>query len=325
MYREVSYSRGGKAKCTSTLAVVDDGVLVPPYRLIADDIRARIARGELGPGDRVPSARAITREWGVAIATATKALAALRDDGVTVARPGVGTIVAERRVRRAERELTRQSVVRAAIAIADADGMAELSIRRVARDLGVATMSLYRHVPGKEDLILAMIDTALGEYALPERLPDGWRRRAELIAFLEWTVFRRHPWLGPSMSLTRPQLSPNGLRMTEFMLGAFDGTGLTLNERMYVQIMLFTFVRGVASALEPEAEAIRETGMTNDEWMATQERTMESLIDVHGMTRFRELIGQEDFDLDLDALFRFGLTRLLDGVEQLVVSRAAGK
>jgi DNA-binding transcriptional regulator YhcF (GntR family) len=300
---------------------VDEGVLVPPYRLIADDIRARIAKGELQPGDRIPSARAITREWGVAIATATKALAVLRDDGVTVSRPGVGTLVAERRVRRAERELTAASVVRAAIAVADAEGMAELSMRRVARELGVATMSLFRHVPAKDDLILAMIDAALGEYALPELLPDGWRPRVELIARLEWTVFRRHPWLGPSMSLTRPQLSPNGLRLTEFMLRAFDGTGLTLNERMYVQIIVFTFVRGVASALEPEAEAVRETGMTNDEWMATQDATIRTLIDTHGMARFQELIGQEDFDLDLDTLFRFGLTRLLDGVELLVATR----
>jgi hypothetical protein len=84
---------------------------------------------------------------------------------------------------------------------------------------------------------------------------------------------------------------------------------------------VFTFVRGVASALEPEAEAVRETGMTNDEWMATQDATVRTLAGAHGMTRFQELIGQGDFDLDLDALFQFGLTRLLDGVEMLVVSR----
>jgi AcrR family transcriptional regulator len=289
--------------------------------MIADVIRDRIARGELQPGDRIPSARAITREWGVAIATATKALAALRDDGVTVARPGVGTIVAERKVRRAERELSRDSIVRAAIAVADTEGMAEMSMRRVAGDLGVATMSLYRHVPSKDDLILGMIDAALGEYRLPERRPDGWRARVELFARLEWTVFRRHPWLGPSMSLTRPQMSPNGLRMTEYLLAAFDGTGLTLTERMYVQIMLFTFVRGVASALEPEAEAVRETGMTNEEWMATQAGTMGSLIAANEMTHFQQLFVDDDFDLDLDALFRFGLARLLDGVEAMVVSR----
>jgi DNA-binding transcriptional regulator YhcF (GntR family) len=288
--------------------------------MIADRIAERIAQGEWRPGDRIPSARAITREWGVAIATATKALAALRDDGLTEARPGVGTIVASRKIRRTERELTLDRIVRAAIAVADTEGMAEMSMRRVAGELGVATMSLYRHVPSKDELVLAMIDAALGEDRLPDRRPDGWRARLEVLARLEWAVFRRHPWLGPALSLTRPQISPNGLRMTEYLLRAFDETALTLTERMYVQILLFTFVRGVASALEPEAEAIRETGMTNDEWMATQDTTMRTLIDAHEMTHFQRLMVEGEFDLDLDLLFRFGLGRLLDGVAAFVAA-----
>src|SRR3954468_2630132 len=118
---------------------------VPPYRQIVSEVRRRIEAGELRPGDRVPSARAITRQWGVAIATATKVHAALRDEGLTVARPGVGTVVAGPAPRR-DHDLTEERIVAAAIAIADADGLAELSMRRIATDLGVATMSLYRHV-----------------------------------------------------------------------------------------------------------------------------------------------------------------------------------
>jgi hypothetical protein len=138
---------------------------------------------------------------------------------------------------------------------------------------------------------------------------------------LQWAVFRRHPWLAPSMSLTRPQVSPNALRMTDYVLAAFDGTGLSLTERMWVQFVLFTFVRGLASALEPEAEAVRETGMTNDEWMDTQEPAMRTIIGDEPMTHFERLVAQEDFDLDLDNLFRFGLDRLLDGVQILVANR----
>jgi DNA-binding transcriptional regulator YhcF (GntR family) len=301
---------------------VDETVLVPPYRRIADDVRDRIARGEFRPGDRVPSARQITRDWGVAIATATKALAVLRDEGLTVARPGVGTTVAERRVPRPERDLTRERIVRAAIAIADADGMTELSMRRIATELGVATMSLYRHVPAKDHLVLAMIDAALGEYRLPAARPgDGWRARLEMCARVEWAVFRRHPWLAPSMSLTRPQISLNAMRMTEYVLDAFEGTALTLDDRMYVQILLFSFVRGVAGALEPEADAVRETGMTNDEWVETQGATIAALIDADAMTHMRRFADQQGFDFDLEKLFRFGLGRLLDGLE-IFVARA---
>ncbi|WP_241777660.1 GntR family transcriptional regulator, partial [Streptomyces sp. CT34] len=67
----------------------------PPYRRIVQEIRGRIDAGELAPGDRVPSTRRITREWGVAMATATKVLTALRQEGVVRTVPGVGTVVAE--------------------------------------------------------------------------------------------------------------------------------------------------------------------------------------------------------------------------------------
>src|ERR1700738_251691 len=132
-----------------------------PYRRIVAEIRDRIARGELRPGDRVPSTRRITQEWGVAMATATKVIATLRDEGVVDPRPGAGTVVRSpepgqapvtRKAVPREQELSRDRVVRAAIAIADAEGLAMLSMRRVATDLGVATMSLYRHVPRKDEL-----------------------------------------------------------------------------------------------------------------------------------------------------------------------------
>jgi DNA-binding GntR family transcriptional regulator len=67
----------------------------PPYRKIVAEIRRRIDAGELRPGDRVPSARQITADWGVAIATATKVLSTLQQDGLVRAVPGVGTVVAE--------------------------------------------------------------------------------------------------------------------------------------------------------------------------------------------------------------------------------------
>jgi DNA-binding transcriptional regulator YhcF (GntR family) len=290
-----------------------------PYRQIVSEVRRRIEAGELRPGDRVPSARAITREWGVAIATATKAHAALREEGLTVARPGVGTVVAGPSTGR-DRELTLPRIVAAATVLADRDGLADLSMRRLAGELGVATMSLYRHVPSRDDLLLAMIDAALGEADLPPRPARGWRMALELVARAEWALFQRHPWLGPSMSLTRPQLAPNAMRLTEWVLAAFDGTRLSFGERMYVQVLLFSFVRGLGSALEPEVEAQRESGLTADEWMQTQEKTFLTIMQSGALPHFRAL-AEEEFDLDLDSLFEFGLARLLDGIEPLVRAR----
>jgi DNA-binding transcriptional regulator YhcF (GntR family)/AcrR family transcriptional regulator len=312
----------------------------PHYLRIVDDIRRRIAAGELRPGDQVPSARRITREWGVAIATASKVHATLRQEGLTQVAPGIGTVVttpaapspasppasfsartarpasAIRRrasTRESEEQLGRGRIVRAGIDIADADGMAELSMRRIATELGVATMSLYRHVAGKNELLLHMIDAALGEEPLPATAPEGWRAQLEEIARMEWTVFRRHPWLAPAMSLTRPQLAPNALAITDRLLNALEGTGLGMEDRFYVHITLFSFVRGVATAFEPEAEAQRETGMTNEEWMDSQEARLQELVS-SGSPLLRMAL-QNDFDFDLDKLFEFGLARLLDGLQ----------
>src|SRR5215510_13311106 len=97
-----------------------------PSARIAREIRRRITSGELRPGDRIPSARQITREWGVAIATATKVLATLRQEGLVEARPGVGTVVlgprpgggrAASTPRDERQEPTRERIVRSAIAI----------------------------------------------------------------------------------------------------------------------------------------------------------------------------------------------------------------
>jgi len=292
---------------------------VHPYRRIVEDVRRRIEAGELKPGDKVPSARQITSEWGVAIATATKAHATMREEGLTVARPGVGTVVAGPAPRR-DHELTRERIVAAAIAIADADGMAELSMRHIAGRLGVSTMALYRHVPGKEELTLAMIDAAIGEVRLPPKPPPNWRAALELVSRQEWRAFQRHPWLASSMSLTRPQMAPNAMQVTEWVMAVFDGTRLTLQDRLYIQILLFSFVRGVASALEPEAEAIQETGMTNDQWMDAQTATFMAHMEVGEMSHIRELAGQE-FDFDLTMLFEFGLGRLLDGLVPYIERR----
>ena len=306
------------------------------YRRIADELAARIAAGELRAGDRIPSTRQIARDHGVAMATATKVLAALQQEGLVTSRPGVGTVVGgvrggpgtgpthgrrPARRRAGEQGLTREGIVRAAIAIADDEGLGEVSMRRIASTLGVPTMSLYRQVRGKDGLVLLMIDAAIGEEPFPESQPQGWRAGLEVTARMQWRGFQWHPWLAPVMSITRPQLAPNALRHTEWNLRALEGTGLGFGERMYVNILLFSFVRGVASALEAETQAERDTGLTSDEWMDTQGEVLRSMLASGALATFRRMTAAEGgFDFDLDTLFAFGLERLLDGLERFIAS-----
>jgi DNA-binding transcriptional regulator YhcF (GntR family) len=302
----------------------------PPYLRIVDDIRCQIRSGDLQPGDRVPSARRLRQERGVAIATATKVLAALQQEELVQAVPGVGTIVSpagpatpqphrpKRRRYTSEPDLSRDRIVRTAMEIADAEGMAALSMRRVATDLDVATMSLYRYVHSKDDLIVFMIDEAIGQEPFPESPPEGWRARLELAARLQWTTFRRHRWLAPAMSLTRPQLAPSALAYTEWVLRALDGLGLDPSAMIHAHVMLFSYVRGLATSFEAEAEAERDTGMTSDEWMETQEAALDAIAGSGSLATFLRIAKEPDLDLDLDTLFEFGLIRMLDGLEAYI-------
>lgn len=302
----------------------------PPYRRIADEIRARIDRGELRPGDQVPSARAITREWGVALATATKVLATLRAEGATRALPGRGTVVATATAQTprapgrgdSDPDLTRDRIVAAAIRVADAEGLTQLSMRRIATEVGASPMSLYRYVSGKDDLLVSMMDTAIGEEPLPSRLPGGWRTQLELCSRLLWQGFRRHPWLAPALSMTRPQLIPNGMRYTERMLSAMDGLGLPVGEMMHVHLTLFGYLRGLALSLEAEAQAEQDTGLTSDEWLQTQENGYRAITGT-GEFPVLDRVVRSDMDIDLDELFEFGLRRLLDGLERYLKARRA--
>jgi len=315
-------------------------VKLPPYAQIVAELRDQIETGALAPGDRVPSTRTITQRWGVAMATATKALTALRQEGIVRPIPGVGTVVVGRRpahghplapappaappgpaaARRrgtSDPRLAPGRIVASAMAVADAEGLAGLSMRRVATEIGVATMSLYRHVADKDDLLLQMMDAAFGECRFPAHPPDGWRDQLELAARTLWAMFQRHPWLAPALSVTRPQPIARGLACAEWVLSALDGRGLDPSTMLTIHITLVNYVRGTAVNLELEADAEATSGLNSEEWMDTQGPTLRSIVEAGRFPLFERLIAAE-YEFNLGNLFEFGLQRLLDGLAALI-------
>ncbi|MEU4740389.1 TetR/AcrR family transcriptional regulator C-terminal domain-containing protein [Actinosynnema sp. NPDC023658] len=299
----------------------------PRYPGIVDELRRRITQGELPPGAKVPSTRRIAAEWGVAMATAAKALTALAQEGLVRAEPRSGTVVAEpRRAAPAnprpvhgarQPELTRERVVRAAIAIADAEGLGVLSMRGVAARLGVAPMSPYRHVAGKDELVLLMADAAFGERGYPARPPDGWRARLELGARTLWSLYRRHPWLAQLSPITRPLPLPNLAVHAEWALSALEGFGLSAAALCDLHVMFFSHVQGIAVHLERERQALGSSGLSEDEWMDSQATAMAELVGSGRYPVFARMLttlSGEGYDLDLDELFELGLRSLLDGL-----------
>jgi AcrR family transcriptional regulator len=304
------------------------GSSASPSVRIAADIRERIVAGEYVTGSRVPSTREITRTWGVAMATASRVLGMLRDEGLVQTVPGVGTVVAEPPTRgrsgsrrTAGGEAARDRIVATAITIADAEGLAGLSMRRVAAELGVSTMSLYRHVQDKEDLLTQMLDAVFRASPLPSTPPAGWRRRLELAGRMLWRSCRDHPWLAPALSVTRPQPIAGGMAYTEWVLAALDGTGLSLDARFTTHLVLFNYARGTAVNVESEAEAEASSGLSSQEWMMSQVPALQAVLAGGSLPTFARIIESE-YDLDLDALFEFGLECLLDGVAARIARTA---
>jgi DNA-binding transcriptional regulator YhcF (GntR family) len=291
-----------------------------PYQEIAADIRRLITTGTLKPGDRIPSTRALVREYEVAMATATKALTALQQEGLVHSLPGVGTVVGPgarpAQVAEAPVVLSKDEVVRTAIRIADAEGLGALSMRRVATELGVSTMALYRYVGGKEALVLQMVDVAIGEFPMPRELPASWRAVIETAARAQWAAYKAHLWLASAVSIGRPQVLPNLLPHTDAVLRAVGGFGVDANTSMYAAITVFGYVRGVALNLESEAHAEQDTGLTADEWAEQQAGRLAELIVEQELAGFRALAEPDgfEFDFELDQLFEFGLGIVLDGL-----------
>lgn len=215
--------------------------------------------------------------------------------------------------------LTVQQITLAAIEIADSEGLAALSMRRVAERLGAAAMSLYTYVPGKAELIDVMLDTVAGEAPLLEDLSGDWRARLERWARESLASHRRHPWV-LQVATIHPPMGPNEVAWGDSALRALSGIGLAEREIVAVINVVDGFVRGVARKSVDAARVEQRTGLTDEQWYASRAPLLEKLIDpvrYPTMTRFH---GAGVFDDPIDD-FEFGLARLLDGIEQLVRAR----
>jgi AcrR family transcriptional regulator len=266
------------------------------------------------------------------MATATKALATLKREGLIRPVPGAGSVVVGReaapaRPSRPEAGLSKAAVVRAAVAVADAEGLQAVSMRRIATELGTSAMALYRHVPAKEHLLQEMAEQVMGELGLPTPGAHGWRGKLEALARLQWSGYQAHAWLAEafSSSFTRPAPLPRSMAHTEWVLAAIEDQPLSPTERLHVAVSLFGYVQGTALKLVSEVEAQTESGLTSDEWLQATQPTMEQVLASGRFPAMARLLTHPDLDLDLESLFDFGLRRLLDGYAALFERRSRSR
>jgi AcrR family transcriptional regulator len=213
-----------------------------------------------------------------------------------------------------------EGITAAAIEIADAEGLAGVRMSSVARSMGVATMSLYRYVGSKDELLVAMADAAVP--APPEPEGAGWRDYLTV-----WTRANRdflldRPWL---LHITRfaPPMGPRSLLWLDRGLAALAGTGLGMGERMNVAGTLTGY------AISHAGLALRAGGQepSGEEaaGLAEYAAILTEVLDPESYPALTVAVGENAFgggdDWIDDGDFGFGLDLLLDGVEALVRAR----
>ncbi|MGE2726870.1 TetR/AcrR family transcriptional regulator [Mycolicibacterium pulveris] len=200
--------------------------------------------------------------------------------------------------------LSRERIVAAAIALADADGLGALSMARLAERLGCGTMSLYRHVANKDELVTFMLSTATRQPPAPD--PSDWRAALDDWANGLWQVYHRHPWILQATA-TGPPADPGQVAWLDAGLAALAHTGLAERDKFAAVMVVLHFVRGAAAVHveaahvgSPDYPALLRRVVDKDRFPALSAALADGVFD--------------DADNDREADFRSGLAQLLDGI-----------
>lgn len=209
--------------------------------------------------------------------------------------------------------LSLDAVVEAGIALADESGLAAVSMARVAKRLGFTTMALYRHVQSKDELLVLMVNDAVGEP--PPAESEAWRPALERWCTALREQLAAHPWV-LDIPIGGPPATPGQIAWMEGGFRALERTGLSEQEKGAVVLMLngqvFWEAR-VAAELARSGGAVEMTAgfidrVTDGERFPAVRRALDAGV-------FEDDSAEQDL--------AFGVKLALDGVERLVEARAA--
>lgn len=215
---------------------------------------------------------------------------------------------------------TLAEVVAAGIAVADADGLAGVTMRRVAKALGAGAMSLYTYVPGRDELLDLMIDTVYSELDLPDGA-GPWR--AEVLRYAETflALYGRHPWL-LDLNQWRLPLAPHVLDAEEAGLRVLAATPLAPAQVVGIRDLLETLVHGLARERASEARDGDDTGTNLDDYWSSQSHFWETHFDPERYPTMTRMWLAGAFETDRSATEQ-ALAPLLEAVERAIAGAGA--
>jgi AcrR family transcriptional regulator len=211
--------------------------------------------------------------------------------------------------------LSLERVIDAAIEVAVSEGLGAVSMARVAEKVGTSTMSLYRYVAAKDELLALMVDRAVGRPPAASSGGKRWRAGLERWAWGFHERLREHPWaLG--VPISGPPTTPNQVAWLESGLRSLADTGLAEAQKASVVLLLSGYVRSEATLT---ADLVA-TNPTLESIMAGYPATLRELTDGDRFPALHAVLDAGVFDRadDPDDEFRFGLDRILDGVDALI-------
>jgi AcrR family transcriptional regulator len=223
--------------------------------------------------------------------------------------------------------LSADAIVAAAVRIADAEGLDAVSMARVAHELGFTTMSLYRHVTSKDELLQLMWNAStLGAEKLVLE-GDGWRPRLRMWAIIQRDVLDRHPWI-TQMPMASPPVGPNSLHFVERGLETLDGTGLADADKIRVIGLLASYslsearMAHEAARASAQAEAAEGTAAAP----ASFEELLRELVDEKTYPRLHRLAWKSGSASEVSERdeYLWGVDTILDGVQALIDRAGAG-
>jgi AcrR family transcriptional regulator len=215
-------------------------------------------------------------------------------------------------------------VVAAAIEIADTEGIGALTMRAVAKRLGLTPMATYTYVPGKAELIDLMLDAVYREMSRADLTDLSWRDRVTMIATENHAMLAMHPWVA-YLPTTRPPLGPGLAAKYDHELRAFDGLGLDDVEMDAALTFVLGFATSVARIAIDTARAAADSAISDHEWWERAAPVLNRVFDAERYPRAARVGGAagqaHDSAYSAEHAYEFGLARVVDGLAELIEKR----
>lgn len=216
-------------------------------------------------------------------------------------------------------ELSIAKIVEAAIAIADRDGLAAVSMNRVAASLGFSAMSLYRYISSKDDLLVLMQDAVCRTVIPTEDSGEDWRTGMRAYVRVTMKVFLEHPWFG-DIPVSGAPLTPNNLEIVDWALRMLRNLPLNDYEKMSIVLLLSSYARAIGMIARDIDQAVRKGANPDTLTGSSYTSALRQLVKPERFPYLHPLVmsgayteenpGENTVGDDFD----FGLERMLDGI-----------